>query len=199
MKENIRKIQKKIEQHMHVSKGIEENWRQVWVQYRILYLILLIYIVTSAMLLEPFFAWSLRVLLKYKGYSYITTEMMADFFSSPVIWIGLLAMILVICTLTMLLQVFTYEYIVLIKRERQKSVRRAFLRSLNFCIDAWRNRKIGIVLFIAGNAVFQNLVIILLAIRFVPDVWYIILAILKITGVRVGVVVGIIVLLIYYF
>ena len=84
MKENIRKIQKKIEQHMHVSKGIEENWRQVWDQYRILYLILLIYIVTSAMLLEPFFAWSLRVLLKYKGYSYITTEMMADFFSSPV-------------------------------------------------------------------------------------------------------------------
>lgn len=182
-----------------MSKGIEENWRQVWGQYRILYLILLVYIVTASRLLEPFFSWILRVLLKYKGYSYITTEMMADFFSSPVIWIGLLAMILLICILATFLQVFTYEYIALLIREGKNSVPRAFLQSLDFCINAWRNREIGIVLFVAGNVIFQNLMIVLLGGRFIPEVWYIIQALLKMTAVKIGFCVGIGTLLFFYF
>lgn len=169
-----------------MSKGIEANWRQIWEQYRMLYLILLIYILTISMLLEPLFSWILRFLLKYKEYSYITTEMMADFFSSPVIWIGLLSMIVLICIVAMFLQVFAYEYIALLIREGKKSVRRAFLRSLDFCINAWRNREIGIGLFVAGNVIFQNLMIILLGGRFIPEVWYIIQAMLKTTVVKIG-------------
>ena len=150
-----------------------ESWRFLWEKLKKLYIIQLIYLVTLCLVLEPFCSWILSRLLKYKGYSYLTSEMLFSFFSDPVVIITLLIMACLWAVLLAVLQAYVYQYIEDVYSHGSTDVFSGFFRLIGAGKENKKKWLFSVIFLLFGSALFQNCILLVLACRYHVSIWYV--------------------------
>lgn len=163
----------KFEQEKNKVKLLFRNWKMQWGKLRKLYLIQFVYLTVFYRLLAPASMRTVELLLKRKGYSYITAEMMLAFFTSPE-FIGLFVVeVLLVGVVVAILQVFSYEYIESIYNYGEAKVIPTFIHTIFTCGRMVRQKNFNLFFQMSGGILFQNVLCIFLVCRYIPSVWYV--------------------------
>ena len=164
-----------------------------------LYLVQLIYIMAVFLILKPFYTFIITGLLRQKGYSYLTSELMLPFFTNPFVIAVILCLIFLMCIVYGGLYVFTHQYINEVHWKGKKKGIVVLRYAGNSFVSGMREQPIRFVIMLMGRVLFQNIPVIVLACRFIPTIWYIVEAFLNQSYVKEGLIGAVLLMLIYFF
>ena len=163
----------KFEQEKNKVKLLFRNWKMQWGKLRKLYLVQFVYLLVFYRLLVPAGMRMVELLLKKKGYSYITAEMMLAFFTSPE-FIGLFVVsLLFVGVVIAFLQIYSYEYIECIYSYGEAKVISTFVHTVFTCGRMVKQKNFNLFFQMSGGILFQNILCIFLVCRYIPSVWYV--------------------------
>ena len=177
---------------------IAKTWGMQWEKLKLLYVLQVIYIVIWFLLLNPLFGKIINQLLKKKGYSYFTTEMMLDFFTSPLVICVVLFLLLVAIFLFVWLHAFVYQYV---KEQYSNSYDNLFTtvyRTSAMLLRVVRGGGYGLLLTLVAGVLFQNSITFCLAARYIPSIWYIVKLFLELKYTKLVFAALFALLLVYY-
>lgn len=170
---------------MKGNKGRKNKKRIIYIKniltkkLKAMYLLEVVYLLSMYLILEKVVNTVFSGLLHVKGYSYLTAEMMGEFFSGPLVILGVLALIFVICILVTFFHLFICEYVEQVIVEKKTSFIRVCRESVERCMRLWKRRPIALLVLITEVVLYHNLSSLLLAGAYLPKVNYILRAWLK--------------------
>lgn len=165
---------------------------------KFLYLVQLIYILAVCMILEPFYSFVITKLLRGKGYSYLTPEMMGKFFTDPVVILVMVLLLLLLCIVIVLLYVFMYQYANEIYQSGNRKGIAALRRATACCLRGVRECPVSFLLLLMGGVLFHNIPVLVLACRSISSVRYVVEGFFSLKHTR-EIVIGMTILLLLYF
>lgn len=182
------------------DKGIlKRTWDVTVKKSKRLYLMQLLYIIAMFLILDPLYTFIISNLLHWKGYRYLTPELMIPFFTDPLVIIVILCLFFLLCMVFGGLYIFSYQYINEVHRRQKENGVAVLRRTANGLMRGLRQCPIFFVVMLIGGMLFQNIPVITLACRYIPAARYIVEIFFEQKYVKECVLVIAVLMLIYFF
>ena len=166
---------------------------------KLLYIIEIVYIYALYMIIKPVFFKVLTGLLHLHGYSYLTNEMMLSFFGNFDVIVILLLMFFTTGILGSILYGYMYEYISMRMTDTMINHRTLLKRTKKIMTKCLKQHPAKMIFLVVGSLLFRNILAIMIAGRYVPNVWYILKNILNFSYMRYVVIIATFGIIVYFF
>lgn len=162
-----------------------------------LYVLQFFYFIALWQILSPVFSFIIEKLLYYKGYSYLTQEVLDNFFRDPLIVLCMLIMLSIVSICILVMEVYTYYHVRAVYRREQESIIKLLPVVIKKSIHILTKKPISFFIFFVGGIIIHNIFIVSLASRMIPRLKFLAKAIQKIPYSKEAIILFVIFMIFY--